>query len=525
MGILDVFGTSHPWLWLATSTSVAYLFATTVYNLYFHPAARIPGPKLSGASYVVYAYHWIRGRYPWYQEKLLHQYGDVVRVAPNEVVFFRPQAAMDIYSPAVKNLELFRKTDAMDFGAGDLGYLWETDPVKRKAVAKKILPAFSSKAIRDKEPVVHRYLDFFVEKMKEVGGGSEGALMNDWLMWLGCDMGADLAYSREFNQMRDGKESDFVKMFRSTSFAGTLFQLARKLPIVGLIAPFCIPLGVWGSIPAVMRANAAEVHARIEKRGKTTHKDFMEYMIPNDAPPPTSKKEITHLEQVAIQMFIAGFDPVQIVFYAALFFALKHPKAHAALAKEIRDAFGNYEEITADSTAALPYLVGFVNETLRVHLTTPTGMPRVSPGATVDGVYVPKGASPSHSNTPTGISTDPVTQVVVQLSTFTAQRHEDYFTDPLEFRPQRWLPAEHPLYETRYANDNLKAYFPFSLGPRQCTGREIAWSQTRLFLGKVLWTFDVEGVRGLQYSFDRDFSCHMMWNRPELWVRFLPRKQ
>ncbi|GAB1318005.1 hypothetical protein MFIFM68171_08215 [Madurella fahalii] len=55
-------------------------------------------------------------------------------------------------------------------------------------------------------------------------------------------------------------------------------------------------------------------------------------------------------------------------------------------------------------------------------------------------------------------------------------------------------------------------------------GREIAWSQTRLFLGKILWTFDLEGVRGHERSIDKDFSVHVMWNRPELYVRFLPAK-
>lgn len=92
----------------------------------------------------------------------------------------------------------------------------------------------------------------------------------------------------------------------------------------------------------------------------------------------------------------------------------------------------------------------------------------------------------------------------------------------MDFQPERWLPADHPLYDTRFADDNLKAFFPFSLGPRQCTGREIAWSQTRLFLGKILWTFDLEPVSGHEKSFDKDFSVHVMWNRPELYVKFNP---
>ena len=32
------------------------------------------------------------GRYPWAVEDTLHEYGDVVRIAPNELCFFTPQA-------------------------------------------------------------------------------------------------------------------------------------------------------------------------------------------------------------------------------------------------------------------------------------------------------------------------------------------------------------------------------------------------------------------------------------------------
>ena len=37
------------------------------------------------------------GRYPWAIEDALHKYGDVVRIAPNELVFFTPQAFLGWY--------------------------------------------------------------------------------------------------------------------------------------------------------------------------------------------------------------------------------------------------------------------------------------------------------------------------------------------------------------------------------------------------------------------------------------------
>jgi cytochrome P450 len=324
------------------------------------------------------------------------------------------------------------------------------------------------------------------------------------------------------------KSSDFIEMLRGTSFVGTLMQLSKKVPIITILTPLFIPLKVLRRIPATFKANSEEVKLRIENRGKTRHPDFMDYMIAPEDPPPKTKKELIHIEQVAFQMFIAGFDPVQITFYSALFFLAKYPKILAILTKEIRDAFQSYEEITPDALFHLKYLYGFIYESLRVHLTTATGLPRVSPGAMVDGVYVPKGVNSTLNLLPLTIvllTNHFPTQVVVQLSSFTAMRSPQYFADPLEFHPERWLPPEHPLYSTRYANDNLKAFFPFSLGPRQCTGREIAWSQTRLFLGKVLWTFDLEGVRGHEKSFDKDFRVFVLWDRPELYVRFLPAKR
>jgi cytochrome P450 len=132
---------------------------------------------------------------------------------------------------------------------------------------------------------------------------------------------------------------------------------------------------------------------RINNRGKTSHPDFMDYMISPEHPEPSTKKELTHIEQVALQMFIAGFDPIQVTLFAALFFLVKYPSTCAILAKEIRDSFSTYEDITPNALVNLKYLQAFIQETLRTHLTGSNGMPRVSPGATVDGVYVPKGVS------------------------------------------------------------------------------------------------------------------------------------
>ncbi|KAI2782286.1 isotrichodermin C-15 hydroxylase [Daldinia loculata] len=492
------------WILLIIMILFAYAVVRCVYLLYFHPASKFPGPKLAAISNFYYAYSWLRGRYPWVVEQLAKEYGDIVRIAPNEVVFSTPQAAIDIYNPAVKRHELWVKTDLMDFGTGDLGFTWEIDPAKRREVAKKVLPAFSTKAIKAKEPTVQMYIDSFVEKMKELGSAPEGVSLNDWLNWLAMDMSADLAYSRKMHHMRDAKNTDFLETLLGTNFYGTVMQVSKRFPLLSPLSFLFAPPKIIRLVPKFFKMNSQEVQRRIDNRGKTTHPDFVDYMLPTNAPAPTNKKEKVHLEQVSMQLLIAGFDPIQITFFSSLFFLLKNQDAYKTLVEEIRNTFRNYTEITPDNLASLKYLNAVIHETLRTHVTAVTGLPRKSPGAMVAGTYVPKG-------------------VVCQTSNFNICRNPRYFYEPLNFHPERWLQSDHPKYDKRFSNDDLNCFYPFSIGPRACTGREIAWSQTRLFLAKVLWTFDLEMVRGHDKTFDKDFLIHVMWTRPEVRVRFLQR--
>ncbi|KAI2621839.1 isotrichodermin C-15 hydroxylase [Hypoxylon sp. NC1633] len=492
------------WLSLAATILFTYAVSRCVYLLRFHPASKFPGPKIAAVSNVYYAYQWLRGRYPWAVDELVKEYGEVVRIAPNELVFSTPQAAQDIYSPATKSQELWVKTDLMDFGAGDGGFIWEQDPAKRREVAKKVLPAFSSKAIKAKEPTIQKYMDMFIEKMKEFGNGPDGVDLGKWATWLAVDMSADLAYSREMHHLRDTKTSELLETLLGTNFFGTVMQVSKKFPLLSPFAVLFVPLRIIRLVPKFYKMNSEEVQKRIDNREKTTHPDFVDYMLPAGAPAPTTKKQKVHLEQVAMQLFIAGFDPIQLTFYSSIFFLLQNPASYANLVEEIRTSFQHYDDIAPDSLVDLPYLNAVIHETLRVHVANAGGMPRRSPGAMVDGHYIPEG-------------------VVCQISNRSIARNPRYFFDPATFRPERWLKAGHLKYDEKFSKDNLKGFAPFGLGPRACTGREIAWSQVRLFLAKVLWVFDLEFTRGQDKTFDRDFNVYVMWNKPDVWVKFKPR--
>ena len=125
---------------------------------------------------------------------------------------------LDIYSLHQKYLESFRKTDFNDRGKDLGGIVWEEDPVRHRTVAKKVSHAFSSRALKDLEPVMHNYIDYFVDQMKECGAEKEGVSLLEWTHWLAMDIASDVAWNERMNQMRDSMYSLLLISLRAILF-------------------------------------------------------------------------------------------------------------------------------------------------------------------------------------------------------------------------------------------------------------------------------------------------------------------
>ncbi|KAI0108756.1 cytochrome P450 [Hypoxylon sp. NC0597] len=129
-------------------------------------------------------------------------------------------------------------------------------------------------------------------------------------------------------------------------------------------------------------------------------------------------------------------------------------------------------------------------------------MPQTNPRAVVDGYYIPKG-------------------VTAQYGHFALTRSPRSFHDGNNFRPERRLPADNPNWGPELKPDHRDAFKPFSLGPRICPGKGIAWPQTRLSTSEVLWSLDVDMAPGQrEIVFELDFRQNMLWGKSKFYVRF-----
>ncbi len=121
-------------------------------------------------------------------------------------------------------------------------------------------------------------------------------------------------------------------------------------------------------------------------------------------------------------------------------------------------------------------------------------MPRTVPpgGAIIDGRFVP-GSS------------------VVGIAQFAAYRSSNHFREPSRFAPERWMGG------AEFLSDQRDVFKPFSYGPRNCIGQNLAVLELRFVLARLLWRFNVHVMPGQDgWMRQRTF---LSWEKPELMVQ------
>lgn len=103
----------------------------------------------------------------------------------------------------------------------------------------------------------------------------------------------------------------------------------------------------------------------------------------------------------------------------------------------------------------------------------------------------------------------------LRLCPLAMNKTESNFARPDDFVPERWL-ADAPA---EFSNDVKQAFQPFSLGSRNCIGRNLAIAEMRLILAKILFNFDLELDEEKTGDWFDQQSYGVWWKGP-LWVKF-----
>ena len=146
----------HVYLFLASL--ISYRVAVTIYRIYFHPLAKIPGYKLA-VSTRLYEYHYDStccGRYYVKLEQMHKDLGPIVRLNPYEVHINDPKFFHKLYNfdPAWSKDPAF--VGSLDFKSNIEATVESGLHKKRRAPFDQF---FSRKTIGEVEGLINQYVD------------------------------------------------------------------------------------------------------------------------------------------------------------------------------------------------------------------------------------------------------------------------------------------------------------------------------------------------------------------------------
>lgn len=203
---LLLLSTKHPPL---TVKTVSYV----LYNRFFHPLHRTPGPFLASITPWVQLYHGLKGnRYLWLHS-LHQQYGTHVRVAPNFVSINSDQGLHDIYGHGKR----IRKADFYNAFPAIKGVYNTHNAIDKTMHGRKrrvLSQAFSDNALKGMEDVMLLHVRQLCSVLAgespdcETPSGGEkenkGAVvrnMANWFGYLAYDVMGELCFGKSFDML------------------------------------------------------------------------------------------------------------------------------------------------------------------------------------------------------------------------------------------------------------------------------------------------------------------------------------
>lgn len=182
----------------------------------------------------------------------------------------------------------------------------------------------------------------------------------------------------------------------------------------------------------------------------------------------------------AQSLVVAGSDTTTTTIAATIFDLSCNPRVYARLAQEVRTTFETVNEIRSGTKlSACRYLRACLDEAMRMSPPVSADLTReVLPGGMeVDGVFVPEGT---------------------QLGTgsYSLHHNESVFPDPFVYRPERWIVDENRGVSAADVAQAESAFSPFSSGPRACVGKNLAYLELTITLGRLLYLLDFKVQEG-----------------------------
>ncbi|KAJ4861384.1 cytochrome p450 domain-containing protein [Trichoderma breve] len=480
-------------LWVIILGTV-YLISIPIYNVWFHPLRKYPGPRLWAATRIPYARMIFSGMS---HRKILelHQiYGDVVRVAPDELTYIGGSAWNDIMG--------HRKRGQGENGKDPV--FWKTqqhsvisaDRENHTRMRRTLAHGFSTQAMMDQQSLIRGYVDMLISRLREnCADGTRPLEMTSWYNWATFDIIGDLAFGEPFGCLQNSNYHPWVSLLFTRIRTSAMNNVLRRFPFGDKLIQLLISKQARKQFQEYFQLTQEKVKKRLAETNPRS--DFMEAMIKKDGDMKFSHAEL--LDNASL-LIIAGSETTATTLSGVTYLLLTHPEVLQKTMDEVRSSFSNEGEIDLLSVQKLGYMMAVLQEALRMYPPVPTAIPRkTQPGGDVIcGQYVP-------ANTILGIWQWPM------------YHNAKNFTLPDSYIPERWLG------DARFSSDPQDVFQAFSFGPRNCIGKNLAYAEMRLILARILWNFDIS-LHPDSKDWLQENMAYTLWQKPDLNIYIKPRE-
>jgi cytochrome P450 len=188
-----------------------------------------------------------------------------------------------------------------------------------------------------------------------------------------------------------------------------------------------------------------------------------------------SKMDIQQVRNEVISLFVAGHETTANTLTWIAYLLAQHPGVVAKLRDEVDTALGGRDAALQD-IERLPYTGMIVKEGLRLYPPAWVITREAIADVNIGGYALKRGS-------------------VVVTSPYITHRHPRYFTEPEQFRPERFA-------EGGEKNWPHFAYFPFGGGPRICLGQSFALMEATLILATLTQHYEFSLVPNQQIDLE-----------------------
>ncbi|RYP86559.1 hypothetical protein DL769_000731 [Monosporascus sp. CRB-8-3] len=473
--------------------SIFGILLRAFYNVFLHPLCNYPGPLLCRATFLKWMLVQCQGESSNYLQAMHKKYGHVVRIEPNSLSFIDSQAWPDIYGHKIGHRTGAAAGEKARGNLPKSSYSVRTNSngyadiinapteADHRRMRRLMNHMFSASAIAGQQPIIRNYVDILIARLHAKAALGEQVDLVMWYNYTTFDILGQLAFGQDFGCLQDGEFHPWVSNIFGSLKDSFLERTLGRFPWP--LNKITYYLWVPRDLTKARRNEFDFASFRAKERmaqGITIEKhDFMSYMLKYNDEEGMSEGELVSNSSILI---IAGSETTATYLSGITYHLMLNPRVMKNLTHLVRSTFASEDSITSNSVAELEYLTAVLKEGGRTYPPVPSGLPRVTTkgGSFIAGQLVPEGTA-------------------VYVHPMSANLSPMNFADPLEFVPERWL-KDPPA---KYANDNLEATQPFSVGPKSCIGRNLAMAEMRLILARMVWNFDLElcdGSRGWKES-------------------------